>query len=290
LDYRKFLTVNQETYSCGLFNLTIDLELGWSRSKRGDRSIAPKESLERSRRAREVLPAFLGLCEEYDIPVTFAPVGHIALSDCSSHNSPPPFKPYWLNEDWFACDPRSSIEKDNDYYGLDLIEKICKSSVAHEIASHGFSHLDLTDEAITFEVAKFEIEESTKALKKFGQELTTFIFPHNKPAFIDLLKENGYRVYRHNKNTKIEKDEYGLWQFPVGLWLSPKAFSPGEFNRLIGTAVKYKRLISGFCHLYEFNNPARLIDFFRPIFQFINIKQKQGSLRVKTIRDIIKDI
>lgn len=288
--YLKFLKESQFEYKKSFFNLTIDFELAWSRARRGDSVMDKEESLERSRRTRMLLPALLSLSEKYAIPITFAVVAHLALKDCSGHRSPPDFHPRWIHDDWYAIDPHSHLTFDKDYYGIDLLEGILSSSVGHEIASHSFSHVDIADSETTREVAIFEIKESFGLLKKINPNLTTFIFPNNKMAYVELLKEVGFSIYRSNDNNKIRRDNLGLFQFPLGLWLSPKAFCPKDLIKLINISAKRKQLINFWCHLFEFDSSKQFVDFFEPIFAHIELCRKNGIIEALTMRDIVKTL
>jgi len=289
-EYSEFIKNNLNSYRTAFFNLTIDFELAWSRARRKNISTTLEESLIRAKRARKFLPHLIELTKKYNIPITVAPVAHVAISDCASHQVPPKFKPSWTNSDWFSIDPNTNLRENEDYYGPDLIKKVLESGVGHEIASHGFSHVDLSDADTTKEIAEFEITESYRILKQINQNLTTFIFPNNKPKFLELLNRAGYTIYRGQENKTIAKDDFGLWRFPLGLWLSPYAASPKEINGLISLAIQKKQLINLWCHLYEFKNERQLKNFFGPIFKFIKQKQNKKSLEVGTMQSIVSKI
>ena len=257
LSYKKFLEENLKAYKRSYFNLTIDFELGWSRTRRGKNVTSTKKSLERSRRSKITLPVLLELSDQYKIPVTFAIVGHIAV---------------------------------NDYYGRDLVESIKNTTTRHEIASHSFSHIDFSDYEATKEIVESEIVESDKILRKYDPALSTFIFPNNHPAYLDLIKNAGFNTYRIRTNQKIKKDNYGLYQFPLGLWLSPQAVVSKDLINLISIAVSRRQLINFWCHLFEFDSPEECRSFFKPLFAYIESCQKIGEIKALTMRDIITDI
>lgn len=288
-DYVKHLTSLEQTFKKGFINITIDLELGWSRARRGDTVSPTREALKRSQIARATIREFLDLCNTYKIPITFAIIGHLATTDCSSHQKPPAYKPYWMNDDWYAIDPCSRIEENKDFYGFDLVEDIINSKVNHEIASHGFSHVDLSDESVNREVAQFEIAESFRILKTLDKRLAIFVYPNNNVAFTSILKDAGYLIYRTKTNHKIKQDEYGLWQFPVGLWLSPYSFSSKEAIDLVKLAIKEKKLVNFYFHLYEFKNKRKLKKYFQPIFQFIRNNKEKSKIEATTVRDLVNN-
>ena len=288
--YQKFLTENSDKYKKSYFNLTIDFELAWSRARRGNGMISNEESLERSRRARMILPVLLELSEKYQVPITFAVVAHLALNDCSGHDKPPQFNPFWVRDDWYGIDPLSSLSSNKDYYGADLIKMIKDSNISHEIVSHSFYHVDLGDSETTKEIAEFEIRQSAKILKEHNTELSTFIFPNNHPAYLDIIKDCGFSNYRVRENKAIKRDTLGLFQFPLGMWLSPKSFSQKDLIKLINIGISRNQLINFWCHLFEFDSVSQFRSYFQPVFAHIESCQKTGKIETLTVRDIIKEV
>ncbi len=286
VNYERFIGSQVNNYSKPLFNLAVDFELAWSRARRKDGFTSNKESIDRGQKAKEAIPIILDLADHYDIPITFAVVGHLALSDCKEHRSPPPFRPYWLKEDWFDIDSKNGLSDRDLYFASDIIQNITKSRIKHEIASHSFTHINFGDDATTKEVVQYEVNESVRALKKFEPNLTTFVFPKNKPTFLNYLKESGFKIYRSDKNMKIQKDELGLWQFPLGLWISPTAQSSKEIIDLLDLAIRNKNLVNIWFHGYEFDNPKQARSFLEPIFKAADQRRRIG-LEIKTMRDII---
>src|SRR3989344_1463651 len=284
-NYARYLADAPASYSTALFNLTVDLELAWSRARKNDGATTLAESLRRGRLARKNFPALLSLLDSYGIPATFAIVGHVALDNCSDHNQPPKFHPDWINGDWYDIDPKS----DDNYYGLDLVKELLKGP-GHEIASHSFSHVDFSDEFTGADVAAFEIAESRRVIEKLGAPLDTFVFPNNRPAFVDILAKNNFTIYRNSKNGKIARDQYGCWQFPVGIWISPNAFGPKETIELVKTAIQKQQLVNFWFHLHEFAGEKQLREFFEPVLRFVSESARQGLIRPDTMRGIVKAI
>jgi len=273
-------------YDAAYFNLTVDFELGWSIARRADGATSLRRSLRRSRRARENFPALLELSEEFRVPLTIACVAHLALSDCS-HNAPPTFRPSWARGDWYAVDGGLDLARARHYYGLDLVSMALKSDVAHEIASHGFSHVDLGDSETTQEVAQFEIGESYRILKDIEPDLSTFVFPKNHSSYTELLLGAGYGIYRDGLNARIARDGIGLWKFPLGLWFAPIAASPRDYSIAVGEGVRHRQVVNFYCHLYEFASARELKRFARPVFSTIAGCRDRGELTPATMRTIV---
>lgn len=286
--YESFLNSEEFDQPQPILNISIDFELAWSRAKRQNGATSNQESVSRGRKAREVMPLILDLSNQYNIPITFAIVGHLALNSCSEHKKPPLFQPYWFREDWFNIDPGENYSNRQLYFAADIMQDIIKSPVKHEIASHSFTHVNFGDDATTDEVAQYEVSESARALEKFEPNLTTFVFPKNKPAFLGYLKKSGFKIYRSDKSIRIQKDELGLWQFPVGLWISPTVHNTKEIINLLDRAVEKKSLVNVWFHGYEFDSLRSAKSFLEPIFKAADQRREMG-LETKTMRDIIYD-
>jgi len=187
----------------------------------------------------------------------------------------------------FAIVGQIGVDKVN---GKDLIEAIKNTIAHHEIASHSFSHVDFSDEETTKEIAEYEITQSAKFLRQYDSQLRTFIFPNNHPAYLDLIKDAGFNAYRVRENQEVKKDTYGLYQFPLGIWLSPQAFVPKDLIKLINTGISRKQIVNFWCHLFEFDSASQFKSFFESIFAHIESCQKTGKIETLTVRDIIKEV
>jgi peptidoglycan/xylan/chitin deacetylase (PgdA/CDA1 family) len=273
-------------YDAAYFNLTVDFELGWSIARRAEQATSLRRSLRRSRRARENFPALLKLSDEFGIPLTIACVAHLALRDCS-HNAPPRFRPSWASGDWYAVDPGLDLERARHYYGLDLVSMAMQRTVTHELASHGFSHVDLGDAETTEEVARFEIDESYRILKSVEPGLTTFVFPKNHSSYTELLPPAGYAIYRGDANAPIVRDVLGLWKFPLGLWFAPIAGSPREYSIAVEEGIRHRQVVNFYCHLYEFASARELKRFARPVFRLLAERRDRGEITAATMRTIV---
>jgi peptidoglycan/xylan/chitin deacetylase (PgdA/CDA1 family) len=290
-DLREYVAYLRDApaYDQAFFNFTVDFELGWSIARRGHAAMTARESLARSRRARQNFPALLEVADEFGIPLTIACVAHVALGDCS-HSAPPFFQPSWSKRDWYAIDPHLDVERAMHYYGSDLLALVRKSRVAHEIASHGFSHVDLGDSETTPEVARFELDESFRILKEIEPELSTFVFPKNHLGHTDLLLAAGYTAYRGKSNARIVQDTLGLWTFPLGLWFSPIASSPREYVGAIQEGIRNRQVVNFYCHLHEFRRPRDFARFARPVFGFLAEKRDEGAITPATMRTILSAV
>jgi hypothetical protein len=124
--------------------ISADLELGWAwcYSKKSD---DPKVlALQKADQTRQNLPRLLDLFDQFNVPVTWATVGHLFLESCSringSAHSDLPRPPYFENEfwlygegDWLDDDPCSDYHRDPAWYAPDLLRSILSARVKHEV-------------------------------------------------------------------------------------------------------------------------------------------------------------
>jgi peptidoglycan/xylan/chitin deacetylase (PgdA/CDA1 family) len=206
--------------------ISADLELAWA--PRYDSSI--KDPLrfaeEKARTERKNIPLIISLCEKYDIPITWATVGHLFLESCERKNGVAhPEIPkvnsysnkYWKfnSKDWFEYDPCSDYLKDPLWYGPDIIRAIQESRVKHEIGNHTFSHIDCRDEICEPELLRAELKASKLAAEKFGIDLKSFVHPGHTIGNLDVLAEEKFTNFRTDYDNILgypKKHENGLWE------------------------------------------------------------------------------
>ena len=159
----------------GIFTISLDFELIWGTLDK------PKHTRFRRLCAierAEVIDRLIGLFTEYRISATWCTVGHLFLD--RTHD-----------------DGMRSSEVDAPiFYGRDLIDKIRRCSVPQEIGSHTFTHRVFDDPLCTRAVAEQELTSCTEAAQAMGLNLTSFVFPRNRIAHIDLLPQHGFTAFR----------------------------------------------------------------------------------------------
>ena len=183
----------------GTFVLSLDTELAWGTLDRDGTRVYARH-LERTRDSIKLL---LDLFARYDVPATWAMVGHLFLSSCErtapgadphpdvlTGRETPDGKP------WHAADPGSDLETDPLWYGRDLVEMIRSASPQHEIACHTFSHLPFDHPAVDEDVARSQLAKCLEVADEAGIELRSFVFPRNRIAHLGVLRQQGFRAYR----------------------------------------------------------------------------------------------
>lgn len=176
----------------GTVVISLDAELAWGFH---DFQQLPQH---RIKNARSSWSHLVNLFEEFDIPATWAIVGHLFLEECDGEHSE---HPSTIN--WFNNDPGQTIQENPNWFGPDLVKEVVESDVDHDIGSHSFSHVEFGRSDTTEDTAKAEISTCVELAQKQDINPESFVFPRNNigkkdlPSWIgDLLRENGFVCYR----------------------------------------------------------------------------------------------
>lgn len=282
--------------------ITADFELAWA--WRYSKSVP--NPLERAHKKakleRENLPVILELCEKYNIPITWATVGHLFLDKCDKNHGlvhPEIIRlsnfenKYWRfsSVDWFEHDPGSNYLKAPEWYCPDLIDSILSSDVGHEIGCHTFSHIDCRDEVCPKEVFNSEINMCINLASKKGIKLTSFVHPGHTIGNLDNLANLGF--------TSFQTDPGNILGFPVkhknGLWEIKRTSELAEnpewtidyqikrYKSIIKRAIKSHTV----CNLWFHPSfgTSFLAEVFPEILQFLN--DNSESIIIMTISDYV---
>ncbi|MHC3439901.1 polysaccharide deacetylase family protein [Natrialbaceae archaeon A-gly3] len=207
--------------------ISVDAELGWGFH---DLESPPETRLESGRRGwRTLLEGF----EEFDVPATWAVVGHLMLSSCDGEHADHP-----APEGWFERERTDWSDREDLRFCPDLVRATLKSPVGHELAGHSFSHVLFGDPDTTRELARAELERSLEIADDWGVCFESFVYPRNDVDHRDVLAETGFSAYRGRSPTAsgvrevfettvsgesrlVEPtvDEYGLVNVPASTFL-----------------------------------------------------------------------
>jgi hypothetical protein len=215
--------------ACLVFSIDFELAWGWYRTK--DKAEPLLYANEMACQTRHNFPTILALFGQYEIPATWAIVGHLFLERCARNNGklhPEILRiPYFVNEywcyidgDWFDFDAGSDFQTAPECYAPDLIQQILDSKIDHEIACHTFSHIDLSDDRCPSQVADSELKACINVARSWDIELKSFIFPGTLTGNLASLKKYGFSAYRIEGRYELNyprQDDLGLWQIPSGI-------------------------------------------------------------------------
>jgi hypothetical protein len=241
--------------------LSADFELSWAFRYSKSTNNPGERAAKYASLTRKNLPEIIRLCEEYNIPVTWATVGHLFLKGCNRTNglAHPEIKrlPYFKNEfwkfssgDWFDDDPCTDYMTDPAWYCPDLIEQIIKSPVGHEIGCHSFSHIDCRDQVCPDEVFFSEIEACKKAAEPFNVKLQSFVHPGHQIGNLNNLFKAGFTSFRTDFGDTLAypvKHPSGLWELKNTAEIRYRNnwsvnYHIKRFKTIIGRAIKHKKV------------------------------------------------
>ena len=281
--------------------ISADFEMAWAwRYTKTGFDYFKKAQIE-----RQNFPEIIRLLDEYNVPVTFATVGHLFLEECNKGDHDwmrriPHFDDHWgfLNGDWYDHDPYSSVKEAPEWYAPDFIEMILQAKTKHEIGSHTFSHIDFSYKNCPPEVAEDELQACDDAAKPFGVKPLSMVFPGGTFGNIEALKKFGYTIYRKRQEFELSypyRDRHGLLVCPSSGCL--------EFNLDYGWSDHYfinrlKKIVSKaiktntIAHLWFHPSldPHILKNILPPFFQFADEERKNGNLWIGTMADISQHI
>ena len=240
--------------ACVVFSADFELAWGWQYVKGVPDAHAL--ALQKAQQARQNLPILLDLFDRYEVPVTWATIGHLFLEGCDRNGHPHAEierLPYFENEhwryaqgDWFDADPCSDFRADPAWYAPDLLQNILSRRVKHEIGCHTFSHIDCSDIRCPSEVLDSELGECRRLAAEWGLSLKSFVFPGNSTGNLSSLKKHGFAAYRWHGRHQLDvpqQDELGLWRVPGGICWEKPAGWPVEawvrvLKRCVATAIE----------------------------------------------------
>lgn len=291
------------------FIMSLDTELLWGavqhpKSKTVDLLINDKK------KGRGTIDLLLSIFEKYNIPATWAVVGHLFLDHCSREDGVPHRAMPRFKDDWYSVDPCSDIQKDPLYYGKDIIEKVISSPVRHEIGYHSFSHVPFSE--CSREVAEAEIEAGLRAAEEFGVTLESFVFPYNKIGYVDVLKEKGLKIYRGQDLGTIVNRSFpigmiggainktipppvepkwmdGIWEIPSSMFFGdrqlPFSLLPRAKRAKMGISrtMQNNKVFHVYLHPQDLSRRASLAQDLDKLLAFVSEKREEGKLSVATM-------
>ena len=219
----------------GTVVISVDAELAWGSH---DFDSVPTDRVES---AREGWRTLVDCFDRYDVPATWAVVGHLFLADCEGEHPDHP-----STEGWFEADPGGPAASNRRWFADGLVDAVAGASVDHDVGGHTFSHRQL-DPDLDREIARAEIEATVEAAAQRGFDLDSFVHPGNVIGHRDLLAEYGFTCYR-GRQPDLPYD--GTPVEPVRKLLSGVV---GGTPRLVDPAVDEHGLVDVPASLYLFD-------------------------------------
>jgi len=229
--------------------------------------------------SEEAIRSLLRLFEIYSIPATWAIVGCLFI------------------------EYPSTMER--------IADKILHGSVKHEIGYHSFTHINFSERSRYY--AEIEIKEGLKIADKYGIIFKSFVFPHNAVGHEDLLKDNGFIIYRGQNIRRANANQNlishvvckgidylapqpvdpnwrnGIWEIPASMYfedlLLPFALLP-KAKRGINAAIFSGNIFHIWFHPQDLIRNPLLINKLEIFLNFIAKKRDEGKIQALTMADL----
>jgi len=281
--------------------ICTDFELAWAWRFSKFYQNSKNHAEQRAIIERRNIPIILELADTFQIPLTFATVGHLALEICEKDNEnyhPDIFKiqpfndNYWrYTEGWFNYDTCENPETSKFYKCPDLIQLILNSKVKHEVACHTFSHINCNEKVCSHQVFESEIEKCKKIFNKLGIELTSFVFPGNVLGYIKLLKDFGFNSYRDDNNDILGYPKQvlpGFWEIKSTSQIIFRDYWSLNYNiRYYLKIIKKAIETNSVCYLWfhPSHSEQEFFSILSSIFDFSN--NERDKIHISTTGDYI---
>lgn len=177
----------------GTITFSIEIELGWGVTQYNKLDVlSPNRQVE-----TRTLEQLLDVCDELTIPITFNIVGHLL------HDNPLEKYDGGHKDGRFSDIPITGSEDDPLFYAPDLVRRIQRSSVDHEICTHTFTHVECAN--VSPERLRWEFDRTLEAHEEFGLERpTSLVPPCHSPPPKEVLRDYGIEIVRMSRSQTPE--------------------------------------------------------------------------------------
>jgi len=193
------------TSTRGTMVVSLDFELSWGRFINHPVTVLDAESFG----TRKHIKRLLALLDQYEIPITWATVGHLMLDGCTrdcngqAHSDVSPHACYsGFSRDWYYFDPCTTASSAPGWYAPDVLEWIQSARVRHEIGCHSFAHIVYGDQECTPAAARADLKAAIETAAQKGITLKSFVFPKNQVGHLEILKASGITAFRGRGSRK----------------------------------------------------------------------------------------
>jgi len=176
----------------GLFILSLDTEIAWGTY--GARKLSRTSHCFNV--YRDLFPRLIALLDQYEVPATFAVVGHLFLESCNGHDEIPQPHYRWMPAPDSYRDPRSDVTRAPWYYGPDMIARIRAARMPHAVGTHTFTHVIAADPAVTSEMWDAQLQMCARIHARCGLPMRSLVYPQDKVAYVDRLPDYGIVAFR----------------------------------------------------------------------------------------------
>ncbi|RPF74847.1 MAG: glycosyltransferase [Rickettsiales bacterium TMED289] len=262
------------------------------------------------------------ILDSYNFPATFAFVGALTMSpkyfldNWYDQLKSSPSHAKWLKKFFQDVDNKNLT----GWFCPELLNIVSRSSMSHEICSHGFTHLawkSATPESLEIEARGIEDWSQQNNIKP-----TSFIFPRNQVgnrAFLNKINVKGYRdqpkylssssiiprikalisefnIYPNSQHHNFYKNFIAI---PGGFFLNwrsglrkliPITYSVMRFKNALNHAAKNNGTINLWSHPHNFITGRKQFIFFKKCMIALKEKVDSGDINVLTQAEYLLEI
>ena len=264
-------------------------------------------------KGRENIKFLLDIFERYNIPCTWAMVGHLLLDQIEHENElSTQTRSNYLKDRFHNSSYYSSIKEDPLYCGKDILDMILNSRIEHEIGYHSFSHVDFSK--CSNIVAEKEIQHGVSIAEKYSINLKSFSFPNNKIGHIDTLKKYGFSVFRGQTILKAQLDQNyfvrlfnssidkiisyptepiwldGIWEIPGSMFFGDTTFKYSVLTKAklgVNRAISSESIFHVYLHPHDLLLYNSLKSDLEKFLGFVAKKRDDGKIEILTMGEAV---
>lgn len=294
----------------GSIVVSVDAELGWGYH---DYDSPPVRRVEGARRGWARL---VDLFDRYEVPATWAVVGHLLLEDCDGEHPDHP-----AADGWFARERDAWRSRPDLRFARGLVDDVLEAAVEHDVGCHSFSHVEFGAPETGRELARSEIRASLDAARERDLQMRSFVFPRNSVGHREVIADASFTCYRgrspirpvgrlrpvrklsraafgHGYLVEPQVDEYGLVNVPRSLYLFgiegplralAEPFVGDPIVRQVRQGVEQAASDDGLFHVSLHPNDLtgeRKIRRMESVLSTIDRWRSESTLDVETMRDV----
>lgn len=288
------------------FIISFDCEGKWGMI---DHLSEQNSNLLTNERLNDVYSNITDIMNIFNIKGTFAFVGAFTMTKEEFIN----LNHFFNNKSWLK---RLLKDVENNKFDGWLNPKaldIVRSKKIHEIASHSFSHLPLSESLIDKKMFIDEMKKMQIIMNLKDIDISTFIYPRNIAGFISELNQFGIKGYRQNYfgndsyllgkaksflselNITQKAQEHSLYQEPIKIpsgyflnWRSklrksiPISVSIKRWERAINDAIVNNRVIHLWTHPHNFITGNKQYKLFENILKIVSEARDERKINILT--------
>jgi peptidoglycan/xylan/chitin deacetylase (PgdA/CDA1 family) len=256
-----------------------------------------------------------GLLEKYGIEVTFAFTAAFTLTADEFEALTPDLTELMAEAAPWMTSALAGIRKPGSqgWFSPKCFDMV-RDAGCHEIASHGFSHLPWKAPYASRAALDAELTMCRK-VAAFGQDaVTTFVFPRNQIAHLDLLPAHGFLAYRESRssssraanlasefNILSRSEAYDVTDdvpvpIPAGRFLNwrhglrrcvPAAVTVRRWQNMLRDSARSGGIVHAWTHPENFMDGKDMFPMLEEVLRFAADERDAGRLQIMTIADFL---